>query len=162
MNIGAKITDYFTTAQAELKKVVWPTKKDTFRFSLAVISILETHRQVSGLFTALFIPVLILSVPIFDTLFVSILRKLQGRSVFEGGKDHTSHHLVAIGLSQRKTVVLLYAISIIFGLSIFKWSKYPSGYKQVNISAIDNAIYVRIKSDIKLEGKNCFSWLPSA
>ncbi|MEK9158687.1 MAG: preprotein translocase subunit SecE [Patescibacteria group bacterium] len=37
MNIGAKITDYLITAQAELKKVVWPTKKDTFRFSLAVI-----------------------------------------------------------------------------------------------------------------------------
>ncbi len=92
-------------------------------FSLAVISILETHRQVSGLFTALFIPVLILSVPIFDTLFVSILRKLQGRSVFEGGKDHTSHHLVAIGLSQRKTVILLYAISIIFGLIAVLYSR---------------------------------------
>ena len=92
-------------------------------FSLAVISILETHRHISGLFTALFIPVLILSVPIFDTLFVSILRRLQGRSIFEGGKDHTSHHLVAIGLSQRKTVILLYAISIIFGLIAILYSK---------------------------------------
>ena len=92
-------------------------------FSLAVISILETHRQVSGLFTALFIPVLILSLPIFYTLFVSILRKIQGRSVFEGGKDHASHHLVAIGLSQRKTVILLYAISIIFGLIAVLYSR---------------------------------------
>lgn len=85
-------------------------------FSLAVISVMETHRHISGLFSSLIIPVLILSVPIFDTLFVTALRKLQGRKVFEGGKDHTSHHLVTIGLSQRKTVLLLYAISVSFGL----------------------------------------------
>lgn len=37
MNITAKIIDYFKTSQVELKKVVWPTKKDTFRYSLIVI-----------------------------------------------------------------------------------------------------------------------------
>lgn len=92
-------------------------------FSLAVISVMETHHHISGLFTSLFIPVFILSIPIFDTLFVSILRRLQGRSIFEGGKDHTSHHLVAIGLSQRKTVILLYCISIVFGLIAILYSK---------------------------------------
>ena len=37
MNIIAKIVDYFKTAKVELKKVVWPTKKDTTRYSLIVI-----------------------------------------------------------------------------------------------------------------------------
>jgi UDP-GlcNAc:undecaprenyl-phosphate GlcNAc-1-phosphate transferase len=92
-------------------------------FSLAVISVLETHHHISGLLTTLFIPVFILSVPIFDTIFVTILRKLQGRSVFEGGKDHTSHHLVTLGLSQRKAVLLLYAISISFGLIAILYSR---------------------------------------
>ncbi|TAN61912.1 hypothetical protein EPN16_02590 [bacterium] len=92
-------------------------------FSLAVISVMETHRHISGLLSSLFIPVLILSVPIFDTLFVTALRKLQGRRVFEGGKDHTSHHLVTIGLSQKKTVLLLYAISISFGAIAILYSK---------------------------------------
>ena len=92
-------------------------------FSLAVISIMETQHHISGLVTTLCVPVLILSVPIFDTLFVAIGRKLQGRRVFEGGKDHTSHHLVSLGLSQRKTVLLLYVISIAFGLIAILYAK---------------------------------------
>lgn len=85
-------------------------------FSLAVISITGTTQQLSGLFITMLIPVFILSVPIFDTIFVMIVRRLQQRKIFEGGKDHTSHRLVTLGISQRKTVILLYAISICFGL----------------------------------------------
>jgi len=39
MSIGAKIADYFKTAQVELKKVIWPTKKETTNYSLAVIGV---------------------------------------------------------------------------------------------------------------------------
>lgn len=87
-------------------------------YSLAIISIgaIGSVRHISNLFITLFIPVLILSVPIFDTMFVMIVRRLQGRKIFEGGRDHTSHRLVTLGISQRKTVLLLYAISIVFGL----------------------------------------------
>ncbi len=54
MSIGAKITDYFTTAQAELKKVVWPTKKDTFKFSLAVIAVSLTVAAFLGILDLVF------------------------------------------------------------------------------------------------------------
>ena len=84
-------------------------------YSLAIISILETNRHIANLATIMFIPVMILSVPIFDTIFVTILRLTRGKKVFEGGKDHTSHRLVSLGLSQRKTVLLFYFISILFG-----------------------------------------------
>ncbi len=84
-------------------------------YSIAVISISGTARHLSSLLITMFIPVLILSVPIFDTLFVMIIRRIQGKRLFEGGKDHTSHHLVTLGLTPRKTVLLLYAISIVFG-----------------------------------------------
>ena len=85
-------------------------------YSLAVISIVETNRHIASLATIMFIPVLILSVPIFDTIFVTILRLTRGKKIFEGGKDHTSHRLVSLGLSQRKTVLLFYFISIVFGV----------------------------------------------
>lgn len=85
-------------------------------FCLACISISGTMRHVSNLLVTMAVPVFILSVPIFDTIFVTIVRLLQNRSIFEGGKDHTSHRLVTLGMSQRKTVLLLYAISIISGL----------------------------------------------
>ncbi len=85
-------------------------------YCIAVISISGTPRYISNLLITMFVPVLILSVPIFDTMFVMIIRQLQGRRIFEGGKDHTSHHLVTLGLSQKKTILLLYTISLIFGL----------------------------------------------
>ena len=66
------------------------------------------------------VPALILFVPIFDTTFVTILRKLAGRKASQGGRDHTSHRLVALGLSERSAVLLLYALAIVAGvLSLF-------------------------------------------
>jgi len=92
-------------------------------YCLAVISITGTIRHMSHLLITMIIPVFILSVPIFDTIFVMIGRALQGRSIFEGGKDHTSHRLVTLGLSPRRTVLLMYALSIIFGSIALLYSR---------------------------------------
>jgi UDP-GlcNAc:undecaprenyl-phosphate GlcNAc-1-phosphate transferase len=62
------------------------------------------------------VPILILFIPIFDTTFVTILRKLSGRSVRVGGRDHTSHRLVALGMSERRAVWMLYGFAGISGL----------------------------------------------
>ena len=83
---------------------------------IAVIAVIGTARHISNLLVTLAIPVLILSVPIFDTTFVTFIRKLKGQPISRGGKDHTSHRLVLLGLSERKTVLLLYLLSIFFGL----------------------------------------------
>src|ERR1051325_4234023 len=48
------------------------------------------------------VPILVLFIPIFDTTFVTILRKLSGRAASQGGRDHTSHRLVALGLSEKR------------------------------------------------------------
>ena len=68
-----------------------------------------------GVFSVLAVPALILLVPIFDTTFVTILRKLSGRKASQGGQDHTSHRLVALGLSERSAVLMLYALAILAG-----------------------------------------------
>src|SRR5204862_5774795 len=70
----------------------------------------------SNLFLTLATPVLILGVPIFDTALVALNRKIHGRPVSQGGRDHSSHRLVALGLTQRKTVFLLWGLSTLFGL----------------------------------------------
>jgi UDP-GlcNAc:undecaprenyl-phosphate GlcNAc-1-phosphate transferase len=73
-----------------------------------------------GIFAILAVPVLILFVPIFDTTFVTVLRKLWGRKASQGGRDHTSHRLVALGLSERSAVLMLYAFAIVAGgLAVF-------------------------------------------
>jgi UDP-GlcNAc:undecaprenyl-phosphate GlcNAc-1-phosphate transferase len=62
------------------------------------------------------VPILILFIPIFDTTFVTILRKLSGRAASQGGRDHTSHRLVALGMSERHAVWMLYAFAGLSGL----------------------------------------------
>ncbi|MCA1629939.1 MAG: hypothetical protein LC774_06320 [Acidobacteria bacterium] len=62
------------------------------------------------------VPVLILVIPIFDTAFVTVLRQLAGRSPARGGRDHTSHRLVALGMSERRAVLMLYGFAALSGL----------------------------------------------
>lgn len=64
----------------------------------------------------LLIPIALLGMPIFDTAFVIVVRTLNQRQIWQGGKDHTSHRLVALGISDRSTVLILYGISIMFAL----------------------------------------------
>src|SRR5205085_2808278 len=52
---------------------------------------------------------LILVVPIFDSAFVVVLRRLAGRSTTRGNIDHTSHRLVSAGFADKTAVALLYA-----------------------------------------------------
>ncbi len=70
--------------------------------------------------SVLAVPALILFVPIFDTTFVTVLRKLWGRKASQGGRDHTSHRLVALGLTERNAVLMLYGLALLAGIvSIF-------------------------------------------
>jgi len=57
--------------------------------------------------------VLILIVPLFDTSFVLVLRRLAGRKASKGGTDHVSHRLASLGFSERSAVRILY----LFGLA---------------------------------------------
>lgn len=61
------------------------------------------------------IPVLLLLIPIVDTTLVTISRKLHGRRVSQGGRDHTSHRLVALGMSERAAALTLWAMATISG-----------------------------------------------
>lgn len=62
------------------------------------------------------VPILILFIPIFDTTFVTILRKVSGRAASQGGRDHTSHRLVALGMSERHAVLMLYGFAALSGV----------------------------------------------
>ena len=69
-----------------------------------------------GTASVLVLPVLILLVPIFDTTFVTITRTLARRPISAGGCDHTSHRLVALGLSEQTAVIFLYGVAMCSGL----------------------------------------------
>jgi UDP-GlcNAc:undecaprenyl-phosphate GlcNAc-1-phosphate transferase len=56
-------------------------------------------------------PMLVLLIPIFDTTLVTVSRYLSGRPVSQGGRDHSSHRLVAIGLPERSAVRVLWVLA---------------------------------------------------
>jgi UDP-GlcNAc:undecaprenyl-phosphate GlcNAc-1-phosphate transferase len=62
------------------------------------------------------VPTLLFLLPILDTSLVTITRLLRGQSPAQGGKDHTSHRLIAFGLSVRQTVLVLYSVALISGV----------------------------------------------
>jgi UDP-GlcNAc:undecaprenyl-phosphate/decaprenyl-phosphate GlcNAc-1-phosphate transferase len=78
---------------------------------LATAGLGSTSDVQSRLMPAALFPVLILLVPILDTAFVTFTRSLSGRSALAGGRDHTSHRLVALGVSERTAVLSLYALA---------------------------------------------------
>ncbi len=85
-----------------------------FGFTLAALAIAKTP-QASNVFAVLGVPALLFTLPILDTIFVTLTRLLRGQSPARGGRDHTSHRLVAFGLSERQTVLVLYGIAILSG-----------------------------------------------
>ena len=84
---------------------------------LAVLSLSADHGDSVGVLSSLAFPVLLLLIPLFDTLFVTISRKLSARKASVGGRDHTSHRLVAMGLPEPRAVLLLYAFAGLGGLT---------------------------------------------
>jgi UDP-GlcNAc:undecaprenyl-phosphate GlcNAc-1-phosphate transferase len=84
-------------------------------FLMSATALAGTARAASDLVVALFVPVMLLAVPVFDTTLVSVVRRLNGRPISQGGRDHSSHRMVALGLTERATVSVLYAISAAFG-----------------------------------------------
>ena len=83
-----------------------------------VLAVLGMKLQIHGATRLSFlIAALVLSVPIFDTAFVVWCRVRGGRRIMQGGKDHTSHRLVKLGLNQKQAVWALYGASFLAGLS---------------------------------------------
>jgi UDP-GlcNAc:undecaprenyl-phosphate GlcNAc-1-phosphate transferase len=76
-------------------------------FTLACLAVQGSWRSPT-IPTSVIIPLLVLAYPLFDTALVVILRLRRGQSPFVGGRDHSSHRLVRLGLGRVETVLLIY------------------------------------------------------
>jgi UDP-GlcNAc:undecaprenyl-phosphate/decaprenyl-phosphate GlcNAc-1-phosphate transferase len=88
-------------------------------FFISTLVMTGVYPYTKALVSVLLLPVLILLIPIFDTALVTISRTLSGRRISQGGRDHVSHRLVALGLSERKAVLLMYGMSAVAGTVAF-------------------------------------------
>lgn len=83
-------------------------------FILAIISIEGTMKSVTALAVA--IPILVLGLPIFDTIFAVFRRILHGKPIGEADRGHVHHRLLDMGLSHRMAVISLYIVSGALGI----------------------------------------------
>ncbi|MFS0674977.1 glycosyltransferase family 4 protein [Ornithinibacillus sp. 179-J 7C1 HS] len=98
-------------------------------YMISVISILGLFKNVT-LFSFI-IPIIILAVPIFDTIFAIIRRLLNGEKVMSADKKHIHHQLLAAGFSHRTTVLIIYGFSIIFGALAITFSNSGLGFNLI-------------------------------
>lgn len=86
-------------------------------FTLSTLCLSYTEIGATNTISTYAVPVLILMVPVMDTSMVTLIRLLSGRKASVGGRDHTSHRLVLMGLSEKGAVLCLYGIGAVSGVS---------------------------------------------
>lgn len=84
-------------------------------YMLSVIAIKGVMKSVAAIGIA--VPILVLGIPIFDTTFAIFRRLINKKPIWKADKGHLHHRLLAKGLTQRQTVLVLYLISICLGIS---------------------------------------------
>jgi UDP-GlcNAc:undecaprenyl-phosphate GlcNAc-1-phosphate transferase len=96
---------------------------------LASASLVPVLRAGDSIGSVSLLVVLVFAVPLFDTGFVLVLRRLAGRSATRGGTDHVSHRLVSLGFSGRSAVRILYLVGITGGVTA--WTLKTFGVEQM-------------------------------
>lgn len=99
------------------KTFIGDTGSNFMGFALAIISILGVAKTYTAL--VLIAPIIILGMPIFDTIFAIFRRIIKGKSlkaVFKPDKGHLHHKLMAKGYTQKQAVLIMYGITAILGM----------------------------------------------
>jgi UDP-GlcNAc:undecaprenyl-phosphate GlcNAc-1-phosphate transferase len=99
-----------------------------FSFAAVTLSSARPTPGRSDILSIVAAPVLVLLIPIFDTTLVTLSRWFSGRRASQGGRDHSSHRLVAIGMSERRAVALLWALAAVGGGLGVVLGRYHSSY----------------------------------
>ena len=105
-------------------------------------------------FTSLIVPIVILAIPIFDTVFAILRRLIKGQNIGVADKEHFHHQLLKMKYSPTKSILIIYAIDIAFAaVSIF----YILGDNQIAIAIyvvlMILLLFVILKTDVLFEHK---------
>ena len=79
-----------------------------------MISVFALYGLKNATFITIIIPVIILGVPITDTVYAILRRILNKKPISQADKHHLHHRLMQMGLSHRQTVLVIYGIALIF------------------------------------------------
>jgi len=136
------------------KTFIGDTGAQFLGFALAVISILGTAKTYTLL--VLISPLIILALPICDTLFAIIRRVIKGKSIkaiFSPDTGHLHHKLMKKGYTQKQAVLILYGISACFGMFAIIllesgiWKAVSFALMIIAVIAIGYKDFFKVKSD---------------
>ncbi|MFH1459577.1 MAG: MraY family glycosyltransferase [Candidatus Omnitrophota bacterium] len=99
-------------------------------FTLSILTILNTYYLPSAKKAIIVImPLVIMAIPIFDTISVIIIRIKNRKSIFTADKNHLSHRLIKKGMSEKQSLAFICLINTCIGLGalMFFWVKMRSG-----------------------------------
>jgi UDP-GlcNAc:undecaprenyl-phosphate/decaprenyl-phosphate GlcNAc-1-phosphate transferase len=102
-------------------------------YCLAVLSVhlVEfTHARGQG---SVLTPLIILAVPVFDTLFVMGKRLLSGKGLFMPDRTHIHHRFMGLGLGHKSTVILVYGLSYFLAAYAVMFRYLPDRLQLVNL-----------------------------
>ena len=86
-------------------------------FILGVIAILGVYTPEGSIREiSILAPLLVLSIPLIDTVFVLLYRRKSGMPLFDADRNHLAHRLMRIGLSHREAVMVLFVVAILMGI----------------------------------------------
>ncbi|MTI80563.1 MAG: undecaprenyl/decaprenyl-phosphate alpha-N-acetylglucosaminyl 1-phosphate transferase [Firmicutes bacterium] len=86
-------------------------------YCLAVLAIMGLTKSATVI--SVFIPIVILGIPLLDTFFAIVRRCYKQQPIFKPDKEHLHHRLMAMGLTHRQTVLAIYCISAFMGASAY-------------------------------------------
>lgn len=107
-NIGFLIHNFYPA-----KIYMGDTGSNFLGYSIAVVSMLGLFKNIA-LFSFI-IPVIVLAVPIFDTLFAIVRRAYNKEHIMLADNKHIHYRLIKAGYSHRKSVLIIYGFSALFG-----------------------------------------------
>lgn len=112
-------------------------------YMLAAISIFGAVKSAATI--ALLVPAIALGLPIMDTAFAILRRYTNGRPIFQPDKGHLHHRLLAMGLSQRQAVMLMYAISAALSVAAVVLTEVDGYFAALVIAIIVTCIAIGAK-----------------
>ncbi|HPN32049.1 MAG TPA: MraY family glycosyltransferase [bacterium] len=93
-------------------------------FIMSVIGITGINKSTTAI--ALMVPIAAVGLPVYDTLFAILRRTRRGNKIFSADSEHIHHRLLKVGLSHRQTLLLLYGLSVYFGVIAYAFLKIPN------------------------------------
>ena len=134
-------------------------------FALAIISILGVAKTYTAI--VLISPIMILALPIFDTIWAIIRRIVKSKSikgVFKADRGHLHHRLMAKGYTQKQSVLILYGATATLGMTAIIlldsgiWKAASFALLVIAIVAIGYRDFVKLsvfkEAEIKKENRN--------